>query len=142
MSELDNMGPRGTASELLERDRQYMWHHMTPHRAAQQPLIMVKGEGCWVEDAEGRRYLDGMSGLWCVNLGYSVPELAEEAARQLREMPYYPLSHSHPPAIELAERLSAWLGGGYRVFFSNSGSEANEVAFSACRRSAGATGCC
>ncbi|WP_067846370.1 aspartate aminotransferase family protein [Alicyclobacillus mali (ex Roth et al. 2021)] len=122
------------ASAWLEKDRRYVWHGMVAHEAARHPMAVVGGDGAYVLDAEGRRYLDAMSGLWCVNLGYSRKELAEAAYRQMTEMPYYPLTHTHLPAIALAERLSTWLGGEYRIFFSNSGSEANEVAFKIARQ--------
>ena len=75
-----------------------------------------------------------MSGLWCVNIGYGRKELADAAYSQLKELPYYPLTQSHQPAIELAEKLNEWLGGDYVIFFSNSGSEANETAFKIARQ--------
>jgi len=118
--------------ELLEKDRQYMWHHMSPHN--DNPLIFVSGEGSWVTDVEGKRYLDGMSGLWCVNVGHGRIEIAEKAFEQMITLAYVPLSQSHEPAIRLAEKISEWLGGDYRIFFSNSGSDANEVAFKMIRQ--------
>ncbi|SIS70972.1 aspartate aminotransferase family protein [Alicyclobacillus vulcanalis] len=124
---------RGVSS-WMEMDRRYVWHGMVTHQAAKNPLAIVAGEGAYVVDLDGRRYLDGMAGLWCVNLGYSQPKLAEAAYAQLNTMPYYPLTHTHLPAIQLAERLNEWLGAEYRVFFSNSGSEANEVAFKIARQ--------
>ncbi|MDV2888448.1 aminotransferase class III-fold pyridoxal phosphate-dependent enzyme, partial [Alkalihalophilus pseudofirmus] len=78
-------------------------------------------------DIEGNRYLDGMSGLWCVNVGYGREELAKAAFEQLKEMPYFPLTQSHVPAIQLAKKLNEWLDDDYVIFFSNSGSEANET---------------
>jgi taurine-pyruvate aminotransferase len=117
-----------------EKDNQYMWHHMMPYTASQNPMIVSRGEGAYVVDEDGNRYLDAMSGLWCVNLGYSQQELAEAAFKQMTEMPFYPLSHSHKPAIELGEKLNEWLGGDYRIFYSNSGSEANETAFKIARQ--------
>jgi taurine-pyruvate aminotransferase len=118
----------------IEKDREYIWHHMTPYAASQNPMIVSRGEGPYVIDEDGNRYLDAMSGLWCVNLGYSQKELAEVAFEQMIEMPFYPLSHSHKPAIQLGEKLNQWLNGKYRVFFSNSGSEANETAFKIARQ--------
>jgi adenosylmethionine-8-amino-7-oxononanoate aminotransferase len=118
----------------LDKDRQYVWHQMQPYAASLRPLVITKGDGAWVIDLEGNRYLDAMSGLWCVNLGYSEPELAEAAYEQLRRMPYYPLTQSHLPAIALSEKLNDWLGGQYRIFYSNSGSEANEAAFKIVRQ--------
>lgn len=114
--------------------RGQLWHGMRPYRAADRPLVIVEGQGSWVTAEDGRRYLDGMSGLWCVNAGYGRKELADAAARQLERLPYYPLTQSHLPAIELAEQLGEWLEGDYVVFFSNSGSEANEVAFKIARQ--------
>jgi adenosylmethionine-8-amino-7-oxononanoate aminotransferase len=75
-----------------------------------------------------------MAGLWCVNVGYGRKELADAAYEQLKEMAYYPLSQSHVPAIKLAEKLNEMLGGDYVIFFSNSGSEANETAFKIARQ--------
>ncbi|OXM16164.1 aspartate aminotransferase family protein [Paenibacillus herberti] len=119
---------------LLEKDRRHLWHNMRPYRANDRPLVIVEAMGSWVTDHEGNRYLDGMSGLWCVNVGYGRKELADAAARQLQRMPYYPLTQSHLPAIELAEKLGEWLEGDYVVFFANSGSEANETAFKIARQ--------
>lgn len=117
---------------LLEADRKYMWHHMSPYNP--NPMIVKHAEGAWVTDVDGNRYLEGMSGLWCVNIGFGNKELAESAYQQLCEMPYYPLTQSHVPAIRLTEKLNQWLEGEYRIFFSNSGSEANETAFKIARQ--------
>ncbi|MEZ0117260.1 UNVERIFIED_ORG: adenosylmethionine-8-amino-7-oxononanoate aminotransferase [Heyndrickxia coagulans] len=98
---------------LQETDEKYLWHAMRGAASPGQPnLIITKAEGAWVTDIEGNRYLDGMAGLWCVNTGYGRKELAEAAYKQLLEMPYYPLSQSHVPAIQLAEKLKrmAWRG--------------------------------
>lgn len=117
---------------LLEKDRAHMWHHMSPFNP--NPMIVTEASGSWVTDIDGNKYLDGMSGLWCVNIGYGRQELADAAYEQLKEMAYFPLTQSHVPAIKLSEKVSEWLGDEYRVFFSNSGSEANEVAFKIARQ--------
>lgn len=122
----------GRKEALLEKDREYVWHHISPHN--DNPMIVESGEGSWISDVEGNRYLDGMSGLWCVNVGHGREEIAEAAAQQMKKLAYASLSHSHVPAIELSEKLNEWLGGGYRIFYSNSGSEANEVAFKIARQ--------
>lgn len=119
---------------MLEKDRAYLWHHITPYNEQQPPIVMAEGSGSWIADTNGNRYLDAMSGLWCVNVGYGRKELAEAAFRQLQRLPYYPLTQSHEPAILLAEKLCDWLEGEYVVFFSNSGSEANETAFKIARQ--------
>jgi adenosylmethionine-8-amino-7-oxononanoate aminotransferase len=92
--------------------------------------IIVAGEGCYVWDADGKRYLDGLAALFCVNAGHGRPELAEAAANQIRELDFYTTwSYAHPRAIELAERLAKLAPGDLnRVFFTSGGSEAVESA--------------
>lgn len=119
---------------ILEADRKYMWHHLLPFDEKSVPMVVAEAEGCKIADVYGNRYFDGMSGLWCVNVGYGRKELAEAAYKQLVSMPYYPLSQSHLPAIRLAEKLSEWLMDDYVIFFANSGSEANETAFKIARQ--------
>lgn len=120
--------------ELVGKDRKYLWHAMAPYNEKVPPMVVTEGKGSWITDMNGNRYLDGMSGLWCVNVGYGREEMAKAAYDQLVKMPYYPLSQSHVPAIELAEKLNEWLGDEYVIFFSNSGSEANEAAFKIARQ--------
>ncbi|QHW33546.1 aspartate aminotransferase family protein [Paenibacillus rhizovicinus] len=120
--------------ELLDKDKKYLWHSMAPCNAAIPPMVVTAGAGSWITDIDGNRYLDAMSGLWCVNAGYGRKELAEAAYEQLLALPYYPLSQSHVPGIQLAEKLSEWLEDDYVIFFSNSGSEANEAAFKIARQ--------
>ncbi len=123
----------GSHETLLGQDDQYVWHSMKPYNP-KATLVVTKAEGSWVTDADGKRYLDAMAGLWCVNVGYGRTELAEAAYEQLKEMAYFPLSQSHVPAIKLAEKLNEMLGDDYVIFFSNSGSEANETAFKIVRQ--------
>jgi taurine-pyruvate aminotransferase len=118
---------------LLEQDEKYLWHSMKPYNP-KATLVAAKADGSWVTDADGNRYLDAMAGLWCVNVGYGRKELADAAYEQLKEMAYFPLSQSHVPAIKLAEKLNEMLGDDYVIFFSNSGSEANETAFKIARQ--------
>lgn len=120
--------------EMQEKDRQYLWHAMSPYQEEVPSMIVTSGEGSWITDISGNRYLDGMSGLWCVNAGYGREELAKAAYDQLTVMPYYPLTQSHLPAIQLAEKINEWLEGDYVIFFSNSGSDANETAFKIARQ--------
>ena len=118
-----------------DRDRR-VWHQMSgrPAEGAKGPLILTEGDGAWVTDVEGKRYLDGLSGQWCVNVGYGRERLADAAAAQLKRLAFHPLTRGHLPAIELGERLDALLGGGRATFYSNSGSEANELAFKLVRQ--------
>ncbi|WP_277601329.1 aspartate aminotransferase family protein [Brevibacillus marinus] len=132
MSSEQLMADALSKDELLEKDRHHMWHHLSPYNP--NPMIVTEASGAWVTDIDGNRYLDAMSGLWCVNIGYGRQELADAAYEQLKQLAYFPLTQSHVPAIRLAEKVSEWLGGEYRVFFSNSGSEANEVAFKIARQ--------
>jgi taurine-pyruvate aminotransferase len=119
--------------ELLAQDDKYLWHSMKPYNP-NATIVATKAEGSWITDADGKRYLDGMAGLWCVNVGYGRTELAEAAYEQLKEMAYFPLTQSHIPAIKLAEKLNEMLGDEYVIFFSNSGSEGNETAFKIVRQ--------
>src|SRR5215208_2984933 len=93
---------------LIEKDRCYVWHAMSGYDPSASPMIVEKGEGAWITDTDGNRYLDGMSGLWCVNVGYGREELARAVYEQLRQMSFYPLMKSHLPAIELGEKLNEW----------------------------------
>ena len=132
MSEIEAPFHETSKQHLLEKDRKHLWHHMSPHN--DNPSIFVTGEGCWITDIDGNRYFDAMSGLWCVNIGHGRKEIAKAASEQIEKLAYIPLSHSHTPAIELAAKISNWLEGDYRIFFSNSGSDANEVAFKVARQ--------
>jgi putrescine---pyruvate transaminase len=109
-------------------------HHLHPFSdqaalAAKGVRIITRAEGCWLWDSEGNRILDGMAGLWCVNVGYGRAELVEAARRQMATLPFYNtfFQCATAPAIELAARLAAIAPAGLcRVFFANSGSEAND----------------
>src|SRR3954452_25506259 len=114
---------------LVEKDRQHVWHHISAYNEKKPPMIITEGKGVWITDHEGNRYLDGMSGLWCVNVGYGREELAKAAYEQMTKLAYAPLTQSHEPAIKLAAKLNEMLGDEYVFFYSNSGSDANEVAF-------------
>lgn len=114
-------------NQLQDKDEKYLWHSMKKYNPA--TMVVKTGQGAWITDHDGKSYLDAMSGLWSVNIGYGRKELAEAAYEQMLELAYYPLTQSHLPAIQLGEKLNTWLGGDYVIFFSNSGSEANEAAF-------------
>lgn len=117
---------------LLDQDRAFLWHHMAPHN--DHPAIFTESDNVYLTDIDGNSYIDGMAGLWCVNVGHGRTSIAEAAAKQLSTMPYTPMTNSHKPAIQLAAKLNDWLDGHYRIFFSNSGSDANEVAFKIARQ--------
>ncbi|MBL4614938.1 MAG: aspartate aminotransferase family protein [Magnetovibrio sp.] len=114
------------------RDIKYHMHGYTNARAHLDvgPLVIEKGDGVYVEDSSGKRYIEGMSGLWSVGLGFSEERLMDAAMTQMRKLPYYHnFSHkSHKPVIDLAEKLvSISPVPMSKVFFTNSGSEANDT---------------
>ncbi|MCA1029797.1 aspartate aminotransferase family protein [Bacillus timonensis] len=118
---------------MASKDAKYVWHSMKPYNP-DATMVVTKANGSWVTDEHGNRFLDAMAGLWCVNVGYGREELADAAYEQLKQMAYFPLTQSHEPAIKLAEKLNEMLGDDYVIFFSNSGSEANETAFKIARQ--------
>jgi adenosylmethionine-8-amino-7-oxononanoate aminotransferase len=124
--------PRGT--DRADAARDHLWMHFTRHSSFADggaPPIMVRGDGCRVWDAAGRSYLDGLAGLFVVQVGHGRRELAEVAARQAGELAFFPLwSYAHPAAIDLAERLAHYAPGDLnRVFFTSGGGEAVETAW-------------
>ena len=118
--------------ELILKDRKYIWHPFTQMRDWQTDdfPVIEHGEGCYLIDTEGGRYLDGVSSLWCNVFGHRVPEIDEAIKKQLGKIAHSTfLGLTHPSAIELAEKLIAIAPKGLsRVFYSDSGSEAMEIA--------------
>src|ERR687895_2637938 len=114
--------------------RDHLWLHFTrmgEYADGAGPPIIVRGEGCYLEDAEGRRYLDALAGLFAVQIGYSFgDEIGQAAHEQMRELPFYTnWSYAHPRAIELADVIADLAPGDLnRVFFVSGGSEAVESA--------------
>lgn len=118
---------------LRDADKGHLIHAYTDLARHEEigPTVMVRGEGIHVYDDAGRRYIEAVSGLWCANLGFSRPELIEAGSRQLATLPFYhTFSHrSHDVGIRLAEDLAALLPAHInRIFFTASGSEANDTA--------------
>jgi len=120
---------------LAESARDHLWMHFTRHSTFEDGTghvpVIVRGEGAYIWDDQGRRYLDGLAGLFTVQVGHGRQELADAAAMQARELAFFPLwSYAHPRAIELAERLAASAPGDLnRVFFTTGGGEAVETAW-------------
>lgn len=121
-------------AELRERDAAHYLHPFTDFAALAKEgsRIMVKGEGVWLTDSDGNRYLDGMAGLWCTNVGHGRREIADAVAAQMAELAYYNsfFKTANAPAIRLAEKLAEVAPAHVnRVFFCGSGSEANDTVF-------------
>jgi len=130
--------PTGLAAEydvagLSQQARDHLWMHFTRQStyAASPVPVIVRGEGARIYDANGRSYLDGLAGLFTVQAGHGRREMAEAAARQMEQLPYFPIwSYAHPPAIELASRLADYAPGDLnKVFFTTGGGEAVETAW-------------
>jgi putrescine---pyruvate transaminase len=122
-----------------QADRRSYLHPFTDYQQLQRngSRIITRAEGVYLWDSDGNRILDGMAGLWCVNVGYGRHELAEVARDQMRELPYYNsfFQTAHPPAIELTELLAEITPAGMnRAFLTNSGSEANDTVIRMARR--------
>jgi adenosylmethionine-8-amino-7-oxononanoate aminotransferase len=128
----------GVATGLQQLAQRHLWMHfsrMGAYGPDHEIPIIVRGDGCYVYDEHGNRYLDGLSGLFCVNAGHGRTELGEAAARQGEELDFYTLwSYAHPRAIELAARLASLAPGDLnRVFFTSGGSESVESALKLAR---------
>ncbi|HUR47507.1 MAG TPA: aminotransferase class III-fold pyridoxal phosphate-dependent enzyme, partial [Candidatus Saccharimonadales bacterium] len=98
--------------------------------------VIVSGEGCYLTDAQGRRLLDGLAGLWCVNVGYGRREIVDAVNEQMRRLPYYCsfFNSTNEPAIRLSQKLAQLAPPRLQhTLFSNSGSEANETALKTIR---------
>lgn len=124
--------------ELVEMDRAHMWHHLTPHKpleSEKDPLVIVKGKGMRVWDQNGKEHLDAVSGaVWTVNVGYGRESIADVVRDQLVEMCYYAGSAGNVPGIQYANKLIEKMPGMSRVYYSNSGSEANEKGYKIVRQ--------
>ncbi len=127
------------AAAWQARDNRHFLHPFTDHQDLGQvgARIIERAEGVYIYDIEGNKILDGMAGLWCVNLGYGREDLVDAATRQMRQLPYYNsfFQTAHPPAIELAERIAGVAPDGFELtFFAGSGSEANDTNIKLMRR--------
>ncbi len=126
---------QGTLQELARR---HLWMHFTrlSAYADHEVPIIVRGEGCYVYDEHGKRYLDGLSALFCVNIGHGRADVAQAGADQAKELGFFTnWSYAHPRAIELAARIASLAPGDLnRVFFTSGGSEAVESALKLARQ--------
>jgi adenosylmethionine-8-amino-7-oxononanoate aminotransferase len=137
MASTDTIARPAGSGNLQELAKRHLWMHFTRMGSfddGEVPVI-VRGEGPYVYDEHGKRYLDGLSALFCVNAGHGRAEIGDAMAAQVRELDFVTVwSYAHPRAIELAERISTLTPGDLnRVFFTNSGSEAVESAIKLAR---------
>ncbi|GAN71752.1 aminotransferase family protein [Acetobacter syzygii] len=126
-----------TLDHAVQADRQHVWHHLTQHKPfeTQNPSIMVEGKGMRLWDANGTEYLDAVSGgVWTVNVGYGRASIANAVCEQLTRLNYYAGSGGTIPAALFAEKLLEKMPGLSRVYYSNSGSEANEKVYKMVRQ--------
>ena len=134
MTDLSSAASGGRSTgQLQDIDRAHHIHPLTDHKAlhASGTHVIVSGDGCFLTDSEGKRLLDIMAGLWCVNVGYGRTEIAEAVYEQLKTLPYYcsALSATTDTTILLAEKLTGLVPPHLsHVYFSSSGSEGNESA--------------
>jgi len=124
--------PSNATADYRARDAAHHIHAFSDMKSlnAEGSRVIVRAEGSWIWDSEGNRILDGMSGLWCVNIGHGRKEIAEAVQRQMADFSFYNtfFKSTHPPAIALAEKLAAITPPQFnRVFFVGSGSEANDT---------------
>jgi adenosylmethionine-8-amino-7-oxononanoate aminotransferase len=128
-----------TSLDLQKAAKEHLWMHFTRmgEYATHDVPIIVRGDGCYLEDSEGKRYLDALAGLFSVNIGYSFgDEMGQAALDQMRELPFYTnWTYAHPRAIELASELASLTPGDLdRAFFVSGGSEAVESAWKLARQ--------
>jgi len=125
-----------TPADLVKHDQDHLIHPLHHPLEHAEPLIFVEGKGAVIKDIQGREYIDGLAGLWCVNVGHGREELAEAAAAQMRELAYYSnyVGFANVPAIALADRLTSLAYPNMQaVFFTCGGAESNESAFKTAR---------
>lgn len=123
--------------DIVEIDRTSVWHHLTQHKAyeTKDPMVIVKGEGMVVTDINGKEYLDATSGgVWSVNVGYGRESISKAVAEQLTKMCYFAGSAGTEPGAIFAHKLIEKMPSMSRVYYSNSGSEANEKGYKMVRQ--------
>ena len=124
---------------IIQNDKQHVWHHLTQHKVFEvsDPIVIVKGKGLVVTDSKGDEYLDATSGgVWTVNLGFGRNEMVDAVANQLQDIPYFAGSFGTEPGAQFAKELTDLMPGLDRVYYSNSGSEANEKGYKMVRQRA------
>ena len=122
---------------IIQNDKDHIWHHLTQHKAFElsDPMVVSKAKGMIVTDTKGNEYLDGTSGgVWTVNLGFGRDDMVEGVSNQLSKIPYFAGTFGNEPAAEYAKEVTSLMPGLDRVYYSNSGSEANEKGYKMVRQ--------
>ena len=122
---------------VVHSDKAHVWHHLSQHKPYEtaDPMVIVEGKGLRVKDVNGKEYLDAVSGgVWTVNVGYGRESMAKAVHDQLLKMCYFANVHGNVPGAQYAERLIEKMPGMSRVYYSNSGSEANEKGYKIVRQ--------
>jgi len=122
---------------IIQNDKDHIWHHLTQHKVfeSSDPMIVSKAKGMIVTDTKGNEYLDGTSGgVWTVNLGFGRDDMVEAVSNQLSKIPYFAGTFGNEPAAEYAKEVTSLMPGLDRVYYSNSGSEANEKGYKMVRQ--------
>ena len=125
------------SGKIVSDDKSHIWHHLSQHKPMEtsDPMVIVEGKGMRVWDINGKTYLDAVSGgVWTVNVGYGRESIAKAVHEQLVKMCYFANSAGNIPAAQFAERLLSKMPGLSRVYYSNSGSEANEKSYKLVRQ--------
>ena len=126
-------------ADIIQKDKQSVWHHLLHHQQLEQadPMVIVSGQGLTVTDINGKEYLDAVSGgVWTVNVGYGRQRIADAVAQQLVQLPFFSGSAGTIPGAEFANELTKLVPYLDRVYYSSSGSEANEKAYKMVRQRA------
>lgn len=122
---------------LIQNDKDHVWHHLTQHKGFEStdPMMVANAKGMVVTDTNGNEYLDGTSGgVWTVNLGFGRDDMVQAVSNQLTKIPYFAGSFGNEPAAEYAKEVTSLMPGLDRVYYSNSGSEANEKGYKMVRQ--------
>src|SRR5690349_6447276 len=128
------MSNRLQTAQIQQLDSEHHMHPFTTHRTLRSgagPRVIVKGEGPYIFDSEGKRILDGMAGLWTTNIGYGSKELAQAAYDQMVELPFYNtfFKTTHPPVVALSRKPAEIAPANLnQVFYGSSGSASNDTA--------------
>ena len=134
---MDGVSNQNDFQEVVENDRAHVWHHLSQHKKYEtsDPLIIIEGKGLRVWNQAGREHLDAVSGgVWTVNVGYGRASIADAVRDQLVKMNFFGGTTGSIPGAMFSERLISKMPGMSRVYYSNSGSEANEKAYKIVRQ--------